>query len=281
MKKLISSHSHLLASPKDLDSLADTFSQIWLLGLPESIKINGYSNPASEEEMIHAAKQFPGLYLPFKWVDFRAGADQIDRAVDQGFVGFKAIYPWKPYDDESYLPIYERIASYHCTMVFHTGYVFTPPYKERAPECCYQVSNMRPAALYTLANLFPEITFVAAHFGIPWENELLDKSICGLPNLYIDLSGGHSKEILKIVEENAAKPARLYNGKKGIFADKFLLGLDAYLGHPQLHADVIASCETFVSYFEQKMNDKVSWSGSIPGILSENASRIMQQNHLL
>ena len=153
MDKLISAHSHLLTNPQELEFFADKFSQVWLLGLPDSDKIPGYTSPATEAEMLAVAKKFPGLYLPFKWVDYRFGPDQIDRAVDQGFIGFKGIDPWKSYDDESYLPIYERIASYHCTMVFHTGYVSTPPYKERTPECCYQISNMivssRPADVFS------------------------------------------------------------------------------------------------------------------------------------
>ena len=281
MTKLISAHSHLLNNPVDLESMAETFSQIWLLELPTTIRINGYGNPAAKEEILSAAKHFPGIYLPFKWVDYRLGPEQIDRAVEQGFVGFKAIYPWKSYNDESYLPIYERMAQYHCPMVFHTGYVSVPPYSHRSPDACYQVENMRPATLYTLANLFPEITFIAAHFGIPWENELLDRDIRSLPNLYIDVSGGHVSEILKIMEENAHLEAALFHNEKGIFADKFLLGLDAYFGHPGLHRDVINSCNDFLAYFEQKKQENVSWVKSIPGILAGNAERIMKENKLL
>ena len=280
MKKMISAHSHLLTNPVELDFFADKFSQIWLLELPATLQIGGYSNPATEEETLAAAKQFPGLYLPFKWVDYRKGPDQIDRAVEKGFIGFKGICPWKSYDDESYFPIYERIAKYHCPMVFHTGYVSTPEYSKRCPDFGYQAGNMRPASLCTLARLFPDITFVAAHFGVPWERELLDLEIRLLPNFYIDLSGGHSEDILRIVEENAHYEASLPGGKKGLFADKFLLGLDAYFGHPQLHQDVYTYCIEFVAELEKRACGTV-WEKSVPGILAGNAERIMKENHLL
>ena len=61
MKKLISAHSHLLTDPRDLDFFVGKFSQIWLLGLPVRIKVPGYSRPAGEEELLAAAKQFPGI----------------------------------------------------------------------------------------------------------------------------------------------------------------------------------------------------------------------------
>ena len=281
MRKMISAHSHLLTKPEDLEFFADKFSQIWLLGLPTSLKIPGYSRPADEEEILSVAKQFPGLYLPFKWIDYRLGPDQVDRAVEQGYIGFKGIAPWKSYDDESYLPIYERIAKYHCPMVFHTGYVATPSYANCSPDFCYQAGNMRPASLYTLARYFPEITFVAAHFGIPWEHELLDLEIRLLPNLYIDLSGGHVNEILKIVEENAHREAILSDGSTGIFADKFLLGLDAYFGHPQLHREVYAYCCEFAEELEKRAAKNPVWKDHIPGILAGNAERIMKENQLL
>ena len=280
MKKLISAHSHLLTKPQELDFFADRISQIWLLELPNEKEIPGYTRPSTEDEILAVAKQFPGLYLPFKWVDFRKGPDQIDRAVEKGFIGFKGICPQKSYDDESYLPVYERIAKYHCPMVFHTGYVSTPAYSKRCPDFCYQAGNMRPASLYTLARLFPEITFVAAHFGVPWERELFDLEIRLLPNFYIDLSGGHSEDILNIVAEHAHHEALLPGGEKGLFADKFLLGLDAYLGHPQLHQDVYAYCNEFVAGLEKKAAGTV-WEKSVPGILAGNAERVMKENHLL
>lgn len=283
MPEIISTHSHLLTNPQDLEMIAESgiLKQVWLLGLPPAIQVRGYTSPARDEEMIAVAKRFPGFFLPFKWVDFRQGPDQIDRAVEQGFVGFKGIFPFKSYDDESYLPVYERIATYHCPMVFHTGYVSTPSYSRRCPDCGYQPANMRPASLFMLARMFPEITCIAAHFGFPWENELLDLEIPLLPNLYIDLSGGHRKEILHLVEEHGARPAVLPNGEKGIFADKFLIGIDAYLGHSQLHRDVLHSCqEHFIKYFEARKAENVAWAGSIGNIYSGNAERIMRENKL-
>jgi predicted TIM-barrel fold metal-dependent hydrolase len=281
MYKIISAHSHLLTEPVELEFFADKYSQIWMLGLPESCQIGGgYSHPASEKEMLAVAKRFPGLYLPFKWVDFRQGPDQIDRAVEQGFIGFKGIYPQKSYDDESYLPIYERIASYRCPMIFHTGYVTVHSYAQRSPDCFYQVGNMRPSALHMIGWMFPEITVIAAHFGIPWEKELLDICVNDIPNFYIDLSGGHTEEILQLVGEHAGRKAVLSDGSAGVLADKLLLGLDAYFGHPQLHQDSYRYCNAFIASLEEMAKTNPVLKEKIPGILGGNAERIMNENPL-
>ena len=282
--KLISVHSHLLKNPSGLDEFVESglFSQVWLLQLPESNNPDKNSWQAStEQEILDVSKRYPGFFLPFKWVDFRYGADQIDRAVDQGFVGFKGICPQYAYDDDRYYPIYEKIASYHSVMVFHTGFVATPPYEKRRPGFFYHDGNMRPAFLRQLAALFPKMNFVAAHFGIPWEKELLDRDVYSCPNLYVDLSGGHVPEILQIVEQHAMHPARLSNGEGGIFADRLLFGADVYIGHPQLHEDIKGYCQRFLDFFRQKKEEKVSWADRIPGILRENAERILRENQLM
>lgn len=281
--KLISVHSHFLANPSGLDEFAEDglFSQVWLLELPGSGKIAGKYPPSSSgTEIIEAAKRYPGFFLPFKWVDFRQGADQIDRAADQGFVGFKGIAPKYSYDDEQYYPIYEKIASYHSVMVFHSGYLATPPYENRNPEFTYQAGNMRPASLRQIAMLFPKMNVVAAHFGIPWEKELLDKDVYSCPNLYVDLSGGHVKEIQRLAEQHAMHPARLSDGKSGIFADRFLFGADIFIGHPELHEDIKGYCQQFLDFFRRKEQENVSWADRIPGILSGNAERILKENLL-
>lgn len=283
--KLISTHSHLLTEPRDLDNLVENgiFSSIWLLQLPSSMHISElYPHPATEEETLDAAKRHPGCLLPFKWVDFRLGPEQIDQAVDRGFVGFKGICPQNPYDDDRYLPIYERINHYRSCMVFHTGYVSTPHYGMRSPGLGYRADAMRPSALRALSLFFPDMTFVAAHFGLPWENELLDPEVLmTCPNIFIDISGGQWERMKAILERHACLPASLPDGGTGILADRLLFGVDAYLGHPQLHQDITEYCRGLMEYFEEKQAAGLPWSNHVQGILHGNAVALQKRNGLI
>lgn len=281
--ELISTHSHLLSEPHELEALAEAglFRQIWLLELPHAMTINAeYPHPSTEAEILAAAKLCPGFYLPFKWVDFRLGPDQIDRAVEQGFIGFKGFCPKLPYDDDSYLPIYERIASYRTCMVFHTGHAALPTYDQRIAELGYSVLNMSPSTLYKIARFFPDLTLVAAHFGIPWENELLSNCITCCPNLYIDISGGHFDFLKNFLRAACSIPAVRPDGSFGLLADRILFGADIYVGHHQLHRDMNDYCEYVLEYFEGIRKENLSWADRIPGILAENAKKLLSHNEL-
>lgn len=282
--EIVSAHSHLLSDPKDLDRFVESgpFSQVWLLGLPHSIKISEqYPHPSTEAELLEVAERYPGFFLPFKWVDFRKGPDQIDRAVEKGFIGFKGDCPQKPYDDDSYMPIYERINHYRSCMVFHTGYVLTPSYVDRVEEFEYSVRNMHPETMYKIARFFPDMILVAAHFGGTWERELIARPpLDDCPNLYIDFSGGDSDTLLRHVENYASLPAALVDGTRGILANRLLFGADAFLGDAQLHRDVKRYTEGIVEHLEALKEKKLPWTRFMDDLFSGNSKKIMDRNGL-
>lgn len=283
--KVISAHSHLLSAPCDIEKLTEHFDSIWVLELPTSIKIsykNSIMHPADSAEMLQTAKLFPDFILPFKWVDFRLGADQIDRAVDDGFVGFKGICPQLPYDDDSYMPIYEKINEYGSCMVFHTGHVSTPPYRDRSPEFGYNAMNMTPSTLYKIARFFPDMTVVAAHCGAPFQHELISNALLNTPNYYMDFSGGCFELVLReFIEKHAMLPAVRRDGKRGIFADKLLYGADAYLGDLQLHNDIINDCQHCLDWCKNCIERKLPWANQIHSLFHGNAALLNSMNKLI
>lgn len=273
--KIIDTHGHLLAGAQDLDRIAECgiFEQVWLLGLPEELKIAG-CNVATAEEMLEVAARYPGLFLPFAYLDFRQPADQVDRMVERGFCGFKAIYPPLAYDHDSYFPYYERIASYRLPVVFHSGMVSSPPLAERPAGLSCHPANMAPANLYNLACAFPELTAIAAHFGVPWSNELL-LAASWTPNLCIDISGGMRTLYRQLMKENIDSAASLRGGRSGTIADKIVFGVDACYGRANYHQDII-DCITVWNEFWREVEQNCSWSSKIPAIVRDNAANIIK-----
>lgn len=280
--KFASTHSHLLHDPQDLDRVAESgkYSFIWMLGLPPQGKVfydGRLFSHADDGDLLETARRYPGFIYPFRKVDYLDGPDQIDRALEMGCKGFKAITPPLPYDDEAYLSIYERIEKYKACIVFHTGHVNTPSYRKRIPGNGYNALHMSPSTLIKLANFFPGMTLVAAHCGIPWQNELLSLTMLGCKNLYMDISGGEDAALRRFVCENAMTPATLSDGSEGILADKLLYGLDCCFGYSKLHDDGFSCLESYQEWFREQREKQVPWADRIEGIIEGNAVKLMQR----
>ena len=274
-----STHSHLFQNPQDLDRVAESgkFAFIWMLGVtPQKCycddQIFYYADDAA---MLETAKRYPELIHPFRKLDYLDGPDQIDRALEMGYKGFKAITPPLPYDNESYMPLYERIEQYKACVVFHTGHVNTPRYRDCPPGNDYNALHMSPSTLIKISNFFPELTLVAAHCGIPWQNELLSLTMLGCKNLYMDISGGEYAALEQFVRANALTPATLFDGTQGVLADKLLYGLDCCFGYDKLHNDAFECWEMFQNWILKVQEEKVPWADKLPGIFAENAEKLM------
>jgi predicted TIM-barrel fold metal-dependent hydrolase len=83
--------------------------------------------------------------------------------------------------DERLTPIYERASREGLPVLAHTGTTFC----EFAP-----LEFTRPILIDTLAMRFPDLTFIMAHLGHPWESETL-VVIRKHPNVWSDLSALH------------------------------------------------------------------------------------------
>ena len=120
----IDAHAHLCTNRnwKSLDLTAESgvIQQVWLLPLEcyaPQFEFDGNNG------VIEVAKHYPGFFIPFGYIDYFKGPEQIDCMKEAGFVALKAIRPPKDYNDESYFPIYERAAILNMPILFHVGII--------------------------------------------------------------------------------------------------------------------------------------------------------------
>jgi uncharacterized protein len=183
---MIDSHHHLGPEPDYADRLRETaeglgFERVVLVGLP-AFKYPWATNAHVQE----ALRRHPDFFVAFAYVEPADDSpDEATRWRDAGFSGLKLIRSRRPYDDRSYMPMYERAAQLRLPVLFHTGMVTrTAADKERDVNSV----RLRPAGLDYIARQVPEATLIGAHLGHPWWDEAGET--CRLNhNVYMDLSG--------------------------------------------------------------------------------------------
>jgi predicted TIM-barrel fold metal-dependent hydrolase len=143
---------------------------------------------ANRRVVAEAAKQHPTQIVPFGFVDLDAPdvVKQVEELHAMGFRGLGELeFVKKPYNDPSYLPVYELANRYGWIVLFHTGIVLRAKFDE--PEDVAS-GRMRPIYLEEIARRFPKITVLGAHCGNPeyeWAAEIARWN----PNVFFDLSG--------------------------------------------------------------------------------------------
>lgn len=134
-----------------------------------------------------AAADYSDLIVPFVYFNYENDTPAgIDEYANRGFRGVKFILPRKPYDDEGYFPVYERLEANRLIALFHTA-VIAGSGSERQKKMHASSLDMRPGLLDRIARTFPELIIVGAHLGYPWYPEA-----CALmrwhKNVYFDTS---------------------------------------------------------------------------------------------
>jgi len=155
--------------------------QCFLCALPRA----GQDNAAIKK----AIDEYPDLLKGFAYLDLdKDKAETVEKLHSDGFSGIKLIAPLRPYDWEGYFPLYEKIEEERMPVLFHTGIVTRGV---KPSEKGITSSNMRPIYLETIARRFQDLTLIGAHLGHPWCEEAAVVSLHN-PNVYFDLSGGHT-----------------------------------------------------------------------------------------
>jgi len=127
-------------------------------------------------------REYPDRIIGFAGIDPRRGKEavvELQRCFDMGLRGLKlwtltGFYP----DDESYYPLYEKVAELGIPMLVHTG---------SGPPGTYIKFN-RPLYVDKVAVDFPEIKIIMAHIGAPWVDEAIAIVIKN-SNVFVDISG--------------------------------------------------------------------------------------------
>ncbi|NCO33785.1 MAG: hypothetical protein AUJ92_10230 [Armatimonadetes bacterium CG2_30_59_28] len=262
---IIDAHAHLARNPLDLDRIVESgrIGQAWLLD------ISFYRNLpqvewATAEEVLEAARRYPGFFIPFGFLDFTQPPDSVDRLRERGFVGLKVIRTKRPYDDERYFSHYERAEKLSMPILFHAGYVSGAKRDQLAPGISTNSSPMRPSCLPGIAAAFPDLKIIGAHLGIPWGEEMF-YAIKFCANVYTDLSGGMNQAKLKWIDQY------LHLG----IAEKILMGIDATYGREQYHRDILQMVEFWELYFEVALRHSDVYQYK-EAIFCGNAERLIQ-----
>jgi len=145
---------------------------------------------ASNATVLAAAEKYPGVIIPFAYVALgKAAPRDLAALVKRGFKGFKCINPLKPYNDDSFMPLYAKMEELGFPVLFHTGIV-----GRFGDSSKHDIDTYRHKVIFLdrAARRFPKLNIIGAHLGNPdyAEAAMLTR---WHPNLYFDLSGSSLK----------------------------------------------------------------------------------------
>jgi uncharacterized protein len=167
---------------------------------------------------------------------------------DYGFRGLKMhgdaseIFP---NDRDLLYPIYEKCVEYGLVVLHHTG--------TTGLGYC-KIKYGRPLDLDDVAQDFPELKIICAHFGWPWMEECFAVATRN-PNVYVDFSGWLARYF----------PPLLITYMNGLLKEKMLFGTD----YPMIRTPL------WMKEFQEFCRPKLK-GGVEKKILGENAKKLLR-----
>jgi predicted TIM-barrel fold metal-dependent hydrolase len=202
------------------------------------------------EELKKLVDRYPDRLIAFGAVDPRKD-DALEKLEtmykDYGFKGIKlhcdasGLYP----NDKLLYPIYEKCQEYGLVVLHHTGTTGLGYCKIRFG---------RPLDLDDVAQDFPELKIICAHFGWPWIEECFAVATRN-PNVYVDFSGWHARYF----------PPLLITYMNGLLREKLLFGTD----YPMIRTTL------WMKEFDEFCRPKLK-PGIAERLLGENARRLLK-----
>lgn len=142
-------------------------------------------------------------------------ADEVAKIAGLGLRGVKfhpSLQAFAP-DNEAFWPVFQACERHGLLALFHTG---TSGIGARRPGGQgIRIDYAHPLKLDPVAAAFPELTVVAAHFGWPWQMDLIAVAL-HKTNVYVDISGWAPRHI----------PSEVTRELKGRLKEQFLWGSD-------------------------------------------------------
>jgi uncharacterized protein len=169
------------------------------------------------ETIAAACRQYPDAFTGLGSVDPHkpSAVDEVARIAALGLRGVKfhpSLQAFAP-DDPKYWPVFAACERHGLLALFHTG---TSGIGARQPGGQgIRIDYAHPLKLDAVAAAHPELTVVAAHFGWPWQMDLIAVAL-HKTNVYIDISGWSPKRI----------PPEVVRELKGRLSGQFLWGSD-------------------------------------------------------
>ena len=151
---------------KDIDKVVarlfgdGKLNQAWVLAFP------GLKQEADTEDALAVARRYPGLFVPFGYLDLRGSPRVVDELRDKGCVGLKSIFPPWPYDDERLFPFYGRAEALKMPLLCHMGRCgIFPPYTidDEFDLASQSSAYHHPKAVRAIAENFPGLRSIIGH----------------------------------------------------------------------------------------------------------------------
>jgi predicted TIM-barrel fold metal-dependent hydrolase len=169
------------------------------------------------ETIAAACREYPDAFTGLGSVDPHksSAVDEVAHIAALGLRGVKfhpSLQAFAP-DDQKYWPVFAACERHGLLALFHTG---TSGIGARQPGGQgIRIDYAHPLKLDAVAAAHPELTVVAAHFGWPWQMDLIAVAL-HKTNVYIDISGWSPKRI----------PPEVVRELKGRLSGQFLWGSD-------------------------------------------------------
>jgi predicted TIM-barrel fold metal-dependent hydrolase len=207
-------------SRRTLDQLADDYRALDALAvlLAWDAETATGRPRLSNGYVAEACARHPDAFTGYGSVDPRKGpraVAELDEIAELGLRGVKlhpSLQAFVP-DDEAHWPLYARCAELGLPVLFHTG--TSGIGAGRPGGQGIRLDYARPIRIDAVAADFPRLTVIAAHFGWPWQTELLAIAL-HKTNVYVDISGWAPRYI----------PAEVVRELRGRLQDRFLFGSD-------------------------------------------------------
>ena len=189
----------------------------------------------TNEQGAEIVAQYPDAFLLGAKLDLwqTADPDEVDKYVKMGAVILKCIYPYFEYDNDVYMPVYERAEKYRIPCLFHTG-----NYAQCSFDREYRrpmLRNMHPITLDRIARSFQDLPVIMAHLGTTYYRHEAAEYIKHYKNMYFDLAGSGSwgtiepEEMVKLMNFTIPVHDPRMTGFR-----KMLIGSDAYFTCPEI-----------------------------------------------
>jgi predicted TIM-barrel fold metal-dependent hydrolase len=155
------------------------------------------SVPGDHESVIAAVRRFPMRFVGYAMVNPLAAdaAVQVESALSSGYIRglcfFPAMHRYSIQDDRV-SPLLDAIAAHPGTVAFvHCGVLSVGVRKKLGLPSLFDMRFSNPIDLQTVAQRYPQVTFVVPHFGAGYFREAL--MLCDLcPNVLLDTSSSNS-----------------------------------------------------------------------------------------
>ena len=169
------------------------------------------------ETVAAACREYPDAFTGLGSVDPHkpSAVDEVAHIAALGLRGVKfhpSLQAFAP-DDPKFWPVFAACERHGLLALFHTG---TSGIGARQPGGQgIRIDYAHPLKLDAVAAAHPELTVVAAHFGWPWQMDLIAVAL-HKTNVYIDISGWSPKRI----------PPEVVRELRGRLSGQFVWGSD-------------------------------------------------------